>query len=496
MEGVWDTPTIRLEPAQIFFVVQLFGFRAQSGIGRRYSEALFVTARKNAKSTLAAAILLSCYCLEKETGPQVLSAATTGSQARIVWQIAKRMVELTPGLRETYDLEPFANAIARPEVGGTFKPINSKASTQDGLNPSHTGLDEIHAHKTADLINVLRSAAGARKNALWLYTTTEGYETPGPWPELRHYAKQVLQRIFRADHFLAIIFALDDTDPEEADFDETKWIKANPLLDCNPGLRAELRKLATNARAMPSAHAEFRIKRLNRPAAAANTWVNLTKWNKCGGPVELETLVGSPCWGAIDLASNQDMAAWRLLWLKDGMYYTWGRYWVPADAVQQRTERRSVPYAGWVKAGHVTQTEGNVNDFQQIEKEILADAARFGPSKIAFDSWNAASTANNLINEGLPLEVFIQGPRSYNPAMKALEIAYTSGRLCHGGDPVLRWNIANVVPRRDVNMNIAPDKRRSADRIDGAVCLMMAFGLAEADDPGAMDRFLSNVVSA
>ena len=247
---------------------------------------------------------------------------------------------------------------------------------------------------------------------------------------------------------------------------------------------------------MPSAHAEFRIKRLNRPAAAANTWVNLTKWNKCGGPVELETLVGSPCWGAIDLASNQDMAAWRLLWLKDGMYYTWGRYWVPADAVQQRTERRSVPYAGWVKAGHVTQTEGNVNDFQQIEKEILADAARFGPSKIAFDSWNAASTANNLINEGLPLEVFIQGPRSYNPAMKALEIAYTSGRLCHGGDPVLRWNIANVVPRRDVNMNIAPDKRRSADRIDGAVCLMMAFGLAEADDPGAMDRFLSNVVSA
>ena len=500
MEGDWSSPEnpdnlIILEPAQIFFVAQLFGFRGLNG-GRRFSEALFAVARKNAKSTLAAAILLSCYCLEHEVGPQLISAATTGSQARIVFNIAKRMVEKSTGLRETYDLEPFANAILRAEIGGTFKPINAKASTQDGLNPSVMELDEIHAHKTPDLLNVLRSAAGARKNPLTLYTTTEGYESPGPWADLRNFSKHILNRVLTADHFLAIIYALDDDDPEGSEFDSTKWIKANPLLAVNPLLMAEMKKLAINAQAMPSVHGEFLIKRCNRPAASASAWVNLTKWRRCSGEVDLERLRGAPCWGAFDLASTTDMVAWRLLWLYEDIWWTWGRFWVPNDAVRLRTETRSVPYASWIKAGFLTQTEGDTHDYEVIEREIIEDYGRFQPQKIAFDPWNATATANALINEGLPLEQFIQGPKSYNSAMKACEIAYTSGRLRHGGNPVLTWNAANVVPRRDANMNEAPDRKRSAEKIDGMACLFMCFGVAAVDEMEAFNRAIMNPVSA
>lgn len=495
VEGEWETDTIRLEPSQIFFVVQLFGFRNLAG-GRRFTEALFAVARKNAKSTLAAAILLSCYCLERENGPQLITAATTGSQARVVFNIAKRMVEKLEALREAFDLEAFANAIVRAEVGGTFKPINSKASTQDGLNPTHVELDEIHAHKTPDLLNVLRSASGARGNPLFLYTTTEGYPNAGPWNELRNFARMVLQRLFRADHFLAIIYALDDDDPEGSEFDPRKWIKANPLLESNPLLLAEIKKLAVNARAMPSQHAEFLIKRCNREAASASAWVNLSKWRKCGGAVDLERLAGAPCWGSFDLASTTDMAAWRLLWHFEDLWWTWGRYWVPEDAVRIRTERKSVPYAGWIKGGYVTQIEGDVIDYAVIRRDILEDFGRFGPEKIGFDPWNATSLANELLNDGLPLEQFIQGPRSYNAAMKSTELAYTSGRLRHGGNPVLTWNVANVVPRRDANMNLAPDRKRSADKIDGACCLFMDFGIAGVDDAEAFGRYLSNPVSA
>lgn len=500
VEGDWSTPEnpdnlIILEPAQIFFVVQLFGFRSLRG-GRRFTEALFAVARKNAKSTLAAAIMLSAYCLEKEVGPQLITAATTGNQARIVFSMAKRMVEKSPALQQTFDLEAFANAIVRAEVGGTMKPINSKSSSQDGLNPSFVELDEIHAHKTADLVNVLRSASGARRSPLFLYTTTEGYENPGPWPEIRNFAKQVLQRLFRADHFLAVIYALDDDDPEGAEFDPRKWIKANPLLEVNPILFVELKKLAVNARAMPSQHGEFLIKRCNRQAASAAAWVNLHKWRKCGGTVDLERLRGAPCWGAFDLASTTDMAAWRLLWLLEGYWYTWGRYWVPADAVRLRTERRSVPYAGWVKSGHLTQTPGDTHDYELIQRQILEDYQRFQPQKIGFDPWNAQATSNALMNDGLPLEAFIQGPKSYNSAMKSCEVAYTSGRLCHGANPVLTWNAANVVPRMDANLNQAPDRKRSPEKIDGMVCLFMCYGLAGVDDMEAFGRMLSNPVSA
>jgi phage terminase large subunit-like protein len=473
VEGTWSSPRIRLIPAQIFFVCQLFGFRNHLG-GRRFSTALFAVPRKNAKSTLAAAILLSCLCLEAEQGPQVLSAATTGQQAGIVFQVAKKMVERDGELRKVFDLEAFSKSVARYENGGSFRPINAKASTQDGLNPSHTVMDEVHAHKTHDLLNVLTSAAGARSNPLWLYTTTEGYETPGPWPEIRTFAENILKGVVEADHFLAVMYGLDDSDD---DFDESKWVKANPLLETNKTLLLKIREAALEAKQMPGKLAEFRIKRLNRRAAAANTIIKLGHWRRCGGVVDLEEMIGRPCYGGLDLASTTDMCAWRLLWeLEEGHYATWGRYWVPKEAVTQRTIRGTVPYAAWVNAELLTQTEGEVADHEKILADILEDCARFSVIEIRYDGWNAAQLAQALKDAGQTMVPFIQGPKSYQPSWHSFEMAYTSGRFRHGGDPILTWNAANLVPRYDANMNFAPDRKRSPEKIDGMVALLEAWG--------------------
>ncbi|MES2219178.1 MAG: terminase TerL endonuclease subunit [Pseudomonadota bacterium] len=472
VEGEWETPNIVMHASHVFFVVNLFGFRNRDGT-RRFTTALFAVARKNAKSLLCSAVLLYCFCCENENGPQVVSAATTGSQARIVFNAAKRIVEKTPDLREAFTLEPFANAIARYEVGGTFKPINAKASTQDGLNPSHVGIDEIHAHKSHDLLNVLKSAAGARKNPLFLYTTTEGYESPGPWPEIRHFAKQLLEGAVVADHFLAVYYALDDKDD---DFDESKWIKANPLMEVNPLLIKEIRKESLEAKAMPGRHAEFKIKRLNRPSSSATAWVDLRKWNRCDGPVDLEWLKGHPCVMALDLASTTDLASVRLTWNIEGKYYTYGRCFVPESAVKSRTERGSAPYAAWIAAGLLTVTPGEVTDYAIIEAFIVEMFERFQPSEVCYDPWNASDLVSRLVDKGLPMVEFIQGAKSYNPAMQALEMAYIAGLLSHGGDPVLRWCISNLIARYDANMNMAPDKKRSADKIDDACTLLMTIG--------------------
>jgi phage terminase large subunit-like protein len=479
VEGKWETPDIALHPSHVFFVVQLFGFRKSDGT-RRFSSALFAVARKNAKSTLAAAILLYCECCEPEEGAQVISAATTGSQARIIFNVAKRMVEKTSELREAFGLEAFANSIARMETGASFKPINAKASTQDGLNPSHIGLDEIHAHKTADLLNVLTSAAGARGNPLFLYTTTEGYTNPGPWGEIRQFARQLLEGVFgeTADHFLAVFFAVDDADN---DFDEAAWLKANPLADTNPHLIAAIRKEAVEAKAMPSKLAEFQIKRLNRPASAANGFILLPRWKACDGAVDLDALKDVPCWGGLDLASTRDMTAFRMVWRIGDQILTWGRRWVPTSAVAQRTERGTVPYAGWVAAGLLEQTEGDVTDYTVIEAAVMEACERFNMQSIGFDRWNAAEVSSRLLAADVPLIEFVQGPRSYHPAMQALERAYIGGQLAHGGDPVLTWCASNLVARKDANLNMAPDKKRSADKIDDMAALLMAIGISQGE---------------
>lgn len=494
VEGKWARPEIELHRSHVFFVVQLFGFRNLDG-SRRFTSALFAVARKNAKSTLAAAILLYCQCCEEEEGAQIISAATTGSQARIIFNVAKRMAEKTPDLKEAFGLACWANAISRVETGATFKPINAKASTQDGLNPSHVGLDEIHAHKTADLLNVLTSAAGARSNPLWLYTTTEGYTNAGPWGELRQFAKQVLQGILgdSADHFLVVFYAVDDDDDE---FDEAAWPKANPLMDANPHLLKAIRKEAVEARQMPSKLAEFKIKRLNRPASSATGWIDLAKWQRCGGKVDLDWLAGHPCWAALDLASTLDLTSWRLVWKVDGIYYTWGRRFVPSEAVKARTERGVVPYAGWVAAGLIEVTEGEVTDYAVVERRIREDIARFSPLAVGYDRWNAQEISQRLLADGHPLIEFNQTTKNYHPAMQELERAYISKNIQHGNDPVLNWCASNLIAVKDGNLNMKPDKKRSPDKIDDMATLLMAVGLSMpvAVEDDASDFLASPVI--
>ena len=499
VEGTWGSPTITMHPSHIFFVVQLFGFRKTEGMyvagweglyhPRRFTSALFAVARKNAKSLLASSIMNYCQCCEPEPGAQLYSAATTYSQAEIIFKASKRQVEMTGDLREEFGVKTWAKAITREDVGSTYKPIHAKASTQDGLNPSHVALDEIHAHKNADLLNVLKSAAGARDNPLFLYTTTEGYTNPGPWGELRHFCKQLLKGVFDhdMDHFLVLFYKIDDADKtekvkEDNPFDPAVWIKANPLMDVNPKLAEAIRTEALEARQMPSKMAEFLIKRVNRAASTGGGWIDLNKWGKCGGKVDLEWLKDYPCYGGLDLASTGDLTAFRLVWLVDGVLYTYAWRWVPESAVDRRTEAGTVNYAGWVQAGYLLVTEGDVTDYSVIERCVLDAVANFDVQNIAFDKWNASDLVNRLVAADVPLVEFVQGYKSYHPAMQALERYYIAGKVAHGGDPLLNWNASNLIARRDDNLNMAPDKKKSPDKIDDMCALLMAVGVLIAGE--------------
>lgn len=432
-------------------------------------------------STWAAGVMLYCLSCEGEVGPQVISAATTGSQARIIFNIAKKMVLASKDMRAAFGMNPRANDILVSMNQGEFKPINAKASSQDGLNPSATAVDEIHAHIDHALINVLKSAAGARRNPLFLYTTTEGYENPGPWSELRQFLKQVLQDVIQADHFFGILYCLDKDDDE---FDPKVWIKANPLMDVNPLLAKEIAKEAIDAKQMPGKHAEFKIKRCNRQSSIAEGLIDLIKWDTRSEPFDEEIenlLAATPCYGGLDLASTRDIAAFRLTWKIENCLYTRGWRWVPKATTHLRTQRGTVSYAGWVEEKLLIETEGDVTDYDVIEAKIMELKDLYQIQTIAYDRWNAQDLVNRLVASELPMREFIQGPKSYHPAMQYTERMYCKGNLYHEGDKVLKWMASNLVARYDVNMNMAPNRLKSADKIDDMVALYMSVGALISD---------------
>lgn len=468
VKGNWGSREIKWADPYILLTASLFGFRREDG-RRRYTDCLLAVARKNAKSLWAAGIGLYALCADDENGPEVISAATTGQQARIVWELAKRQVEMTPDLQDAFLLEPMANSIPCWSNGGFFKPVNSKAATLDGLNPSCTIVDEIHAHKDPNLINVLVSAAGARAQPLRIYTTTEGYLNPGPWPELRSYAQGVLSGSIKADHFLALVFAIDKEDDE---FDPKVWIKANPLMAVNPVLREQIETAALEAKAMPNKRSEFLVKRCNRPAAASDSWIDLHEWLKCGDAPQM----GNSCYGGMDLASTRDMASWAIYSEDAGVGSAIVRNYIPEDKFEVRRAGGMLDMVGWRETGHLQVTPGKTIDNDFLFRQIIDDCAKYGITHIAYDPWNSADLSNRLTDAGIVMVPSRQGAKTYHPAMQKLEELYVSHNFRHGNNPVLNWQATNLVPRFDVNLNMSPARDKSADKIDGMCALLMAIG--------------------
>ncbi len=495
IEGTWESRELKLHGSQIFFLVNLFGFRKHSDDTRRFTNALWASGRKNGKSTLAAPIGIYCQFYEDENGAQIISAAPTGKQARIVFDVAKAMVNKENELKDAFNIECYANSIAGFDNGSKFMPVNAKADTLDGLNPHCVIIDEVHAHQTPHLINVLKSAAGARRNPLFLYVTTEGYlKGDSPWPDIRMFAQQILSGAREADHFFGIIFSLDDEDDE---FDSTKWIKANPIMEVNPILMNKIKEDALEAQAMPTKMAEFRIKRLNRPSQTADSHVDLRKFDQNKTVLPLDELMSWPCWFSLDLSATRDLTSLRGLWLVDGEYHTHGWRFLPKNGIHQQTAQGGDIYAGWKESGHIIETQGETVNHRAIIDKIVELYDRFQPIAVASDPWNATEVMRVLNDDyGIEVESYRQGAQSYHPAIKKFDEVYYSGDLYHGGDPILRWCASNLVIRYDQNMNQAPDKKNSANKIDDMVTLLMCFGLSLDHEPRAsFDDILNNKIT-
>jgi phage terminase large subunit-like protein len=484
VEGKWSPPTIILEPWQVWLLTTIFGWRRKIDGGRRFEQSYIECARKNAKSALTSGVALYCLACEGEVGPQIKTAATSGSQARIVFDVCAKMANATPDLRGTFELEVMANAIMCGQNNGSIQPINAKSSTQDGLNPHLTVIDELHAHKDRSLFDVLRSATGARKNPLGWYITTAGYSTHGVCYEQRDYVCKILEGVFEDDQYFAAIFTLDDGDDP---FDETVWPKANPNLNVSVDI-GKLRSYAKQAKNSPASQGEFLTKRMNLWQNAASAWLSMDAWKACGdASLDINDFTSEPAWIGVDLADTNDLAAVVIVFDRDGVYHAFSRFFLPELLVEICAHRTTTHYQVWADQGWITKTEGDFIDHNAIEAEIRSLCERFQVETIRIEHYGSAQISANLIGDGLPVEIIHKKSQTYSEPSKLLEALVEIAKVRHDANPVLTWMASNCVVERRVDGTILPKKefKDSPKKIDGIDALIMAMGAASA---GLNDR--------
>ena len=178
IKGRWGSRNIVLEPWQCFVLTSVFGW-IDAAAFRRFRKALIVIPRKNSKTTVAAIVGLYLLALDSEPGAEVYSAATTRDQAKICWDIAKRMAQRSPGFRDRYGVEALSHSIAMETAAAFFKPLSRDADGLEGLNPHEAIIDELHAHKTREVFDVLDEATASRRQPLMFIISTEGDNATG-----------------------------------------------------------------------------------------------------------------------------------------------------------------------------------------------------------------------------------------------------------------------------------------------------------------------------
>ena len=257
--------------------------------------------------------------------------------------------------------------------------------------------------------------------------------------------------------------------------DEKIWHECNPALGNFRNID-EMRTLCTRAKEIPALEMTFRRLYLNQWTSSAERWMPIERWDECADG--LGDIEGKVCYAGLDLSATTDLTALALVFYDGEAYDALLHYWMPEEKMREREKRDRVPYSTWVKQGFITATEGGVIDYNSIETKLSGWAEEYDIREIAFDRWGATKLSQSLIDTGFTMVPFGQGYKSMSPPTKELMSLVLSKKIRHGGNPVLRWNVDNLVVKQDEAGNLKPDKEKSTQRIDGVVALLMALDRA------------------
>jgi phage terminase large subunit-like protein len=469
-KGKWAGDSFILLPWQQWVLYVLFGWMKADGT-RRFRQAYIEVARKNGKSALMGGIGDYMFIADGETGPEVYTGATTTKQAKIVFTEARAMVMNNARLKNRAKVYQHHMELHHDPVS-RFEATSREANNMDGLNPHCAIIDEYHAHKNPDIYNVFKSALGSRSQPMQLTITTAGFNQGGPCYQLRRTCIDILKNTKQDDSQFAIIYTLDDGDDWT---DSTKWIKSNPSMGITPTLQY-LKDEFVQAKNNPGEQVNFKTKNLNIWTSSSTTWIESEVWRKQSATIDLDSLAEMPCYCGLDLATTRDINAYVRVFIDGEHLHVVPTFFVPEDQIEKRSREDGVIYDAWAVSGHLQTTPGNVTDYRYIREYINKDRERFNIKSIAYDRWNSSQLVIELTEDEAPMSPFSQSYAHISVPTKELEKQVYSGNLTHDGNPVMEWMMSNVELSRDPNDNYKPDRKKSTDKIDGVVALVMAIG--------------------
>lgn len=484
-KGKWAGQPIVPTSVQVAYIIApVFGWVAPNEDGRlvRIIRDVYVEMpRKGAKTTLVSGLAMLLGFADNEPGAEVILGAASRDQAGQAYKPLEQLARSSKVLADA-GVKPTKKEIIRPADGSVVKAVSSRGDLAHGANV-HGGLvDELHVHKSPDLLEAIESGTGAREQPLiFIITTADDGQVTSVYAMRRSMIEKVAGRVIKAPSMYGVVFAAEETDDP---FDPKTWAKCNPLYPVTPSPQF-MRAAADKAKAGPVELASFLRLHLGIRAKQDARYLDLGRWDRNASMVDESKLKGRLAFGGLDLGSTSDLTA--LAWLfpdqARGGYDVLWRFWMPADALDRLDARTQRNASGWVKAGLIALTPGDVTDYDYVRSQIDKDREAFDVQGIGYDRWNSTQMIIELEKEEAPMVKVGQGYVSMSAPLKEINRLVLTGTaekplLRHGGNQVARWMADNLRVASDAAGNVKPDKASSMDKIDGMSALTTAMAVA------------------
>lgn len=457
---------------------------------RRYRIAWVEVARKNGKSEILAGFALYLLVADDEESAEIYGCARDKDQARKVFDVAARMVQLSPILSRRLKIYAQAKRIVDERTASYYEVVAADAAGNLGHNPHGVVLDEVLSQRDGSLWSAMRTAMGAREQPLMVAATTAG-DDPQSFGKSEH---DEMARISEDPERARHVFVYMRNLPADADpWDEANWVFPNPALGSFLSLQS-LRDEALEAKNDPAKENVFRQFRLNQWVSQATRWMPIHLWDASSGDLwpnptwGRSRLAGRPAYAGFDLSAKFDLTAWCLILPGDGddepADVLW-RFWLPESGLDRLNQLHEGRWAAWAKAGWVTVTDGSVIDYDRVVNDIRADAEDFRIVGADCDEWsmwpiiNRVADACGLDPERGDVTAYKNTYDRMSGGMDDVMSLVRTGRFAHHMNPVARFCFDQVEVRHapyDANLvrPVKPERSTARARIDAVPAAAMA----------------------
>lgn len=466
-KGKWNGKPLKLELFQKAMIEAAYGFVDENG-KRKYKKVIFFVARKNGKSVLDSALATFMLTKDGEGGAEVYSVATKRDQSKIVWEESKKMIKKSPELAKR--IRCLVGGIYYDHNDSYFRALAADSNSLDGLNSHFVIADEVHAWKDKNLLDVMYDSMSAREQPLLLETSTMGTVRQNVFDIEYDYAAQVIDGTIEDETLLPIIYELDE---EQEWTNEESWYKANPALGVIKSLK-DLRDKVERAKNNPIEIVNLLCKDFNIRQNSINAWLSFEELNNEEKYSEWKDCY---CIGGVDLSSTTDLTCATLLGVVKGKIRVKQMYWIPTNFLEKKITEDKIPYDKWIKLGLMRLSGDSKIDYKDVTKWYLEQVQEYDlrPLWVGYDSWNAQFWCDDMRENGFDMVEVRQGYKTESAPLKQLKADLIDKKINYDNNPILKWNLSNIVVKVDDNENIMLSKEKAKQRIDGAASLMDAY---------------------